>query len=67
LHSTLPNTSIIERLVMKRCLDDNQIAQYADFLAGHDVPELSQEIIDHGADCFECKRMILAVVELMST
>jgi|SaaInlV_200m_DNA_2_1039689.scaffolds.fasta_scaffold298696_1 hypothetical protein len=51
---------------MKRCLDDNQIAQYANILLSHDVPALSQEVIDHVTDCFEGKKEILEVWELIT-
>lgn len=49
---------------MKRCLDDNEIAQYADWLVGNDVDEPSEEVKLHVQNCFRCKREILEVAEI---
>lgn len=40
---------------MNRCLNDNEIAQYADWVAGNDVDKPSEEVKDHVQNCFRCK------------
>lgn len=49
---------------MERCLDENEIAQYADYLClgAQPPPEL---ILNHLAGCYECKAEILEFCEIM--
>jgi hypothetical protein len=50
--------------IMDRCLDDNEITLYTDYLClGSNKP--NQEVICHVADCFDCKVEILEVCEIL--
>lgn len=49
---------------MKRCLDENEIAQYVDYVyLGMGKPD--GEVLDHVAGCYECKMEILELCEIM--
>lgn len=49
---------------MKRCLDENEIAQYADHLfLGLSLPP--EPILSHVAGCIQCKKDILELCEIM--
>lgn len=64
-HSTPPIASLLLRLVMKRCLNENEIAQYAEYLVGQNNPP-DNDISDHVAGCFDCKQVILEISELVA-
>jgi hypothetical protein len=49
---------------MDRHLDDNEIAQFSDYLClGTEKPD--QDILGHVAGCYECKVTILELCEIM--
>lgn len=50
---------------MERCLDENEIAKYADCLAGFDFIELGEEILIHVQDCNHCKIEILEIARVI--
>jgi hypothetical protein len=49
---------------MKRCLNDNGIAQYAEYLTSKEAKP-NDSIIDHIADCEACKIEVIEVAELI--
>jgi len=51
---------------MKRCLDENEIAQVAEYLNG-DNAEPDEGIILHVKSCMKCKQDILEVSEIISS
>lgn len=50
---------------MKRCLDENETAQFAEYLAGLDQPGLNEDVLNHVQDCPGCKVIILEVADLI--
>lgn len=49
---------------MERCPDENEIAQYADYLClGSETPP--RLILNHMAECYECKVEILELCVIM--
>lgn len=50
---------------MKGCLDENEIAQYADYLVIFKEKELTKELLLHVQNCFRCKMEILEVAEIV--
>lgn len=50
---------------MERCLDENEIAQYADCLIGFDLAELLEDVLNHVQNCERCKTDILEAVEII--
>jgi hypothetical protein len=49
---------------MKRCLDENEIGKYAEYLAGQNDPP-DNDIVDHVAGCHDCKQVILEIADLV--
>ncbi|MBT4400140.1 MAG: hypothetical protein HOD37_11710 [Bacteroidetes bacterium] len=50
---------------MKRCLDENETAQCAEYFAGSDQPKPDESVLIHVQDCFHCKSSILETVEII--
>lgn len=44
---------------MKKCLDENEIAQYSDYLTNFDTVEPSIKILFHVMNCEFCKMKFL--------
>jgi len=50
---------------MNRCLNENEIAQAAEWLAEIGDKELPDDIKDHLENCMDCKMEVLEVAEII--
>ena len=50
---------------MESHLSEQELAQYVDALVLDKEDELPQEVLEHVAECFECKIEIMEVFELV--
>ena len=46
-------------------LDENKIAQYVDALSADTKDQLPEEILEHVAECLDCKVAIMGVLPLV--
>ncbi|MFH0761290.1 MAG: hypothetical protein V2A67_07280 [Bacteroidota bacterium] len=48
---------------MENCLDENELAEYADYLCyGAKIPD--SLVLNHVVNCFKCKQDIMAISEI---
>lgn len=52
-------------MYMESHLDENELAQYVEAIALNRQNELPKGILEHIAQCFECKVEVLEVLELV--
>ena len=52
---------------MENCLDENEVAEYADWLLNNEAEKQDEKVMSHVEHCLQCKQEIIDDCDLLIT